>query len=218
MIKLRKGVEPDVLVRNAVRWTSVVTEKIHAGERPTKTERIRYNHAEIREELLKETGNKCAYCESKFRHVTYGDIEHVVPKSDHPTKWFDWNNLTIACDVCNTNKSDAPVDGESFVDPYEVDPEDHFWQLGSMICAKPGSNAAALTERLLELNRPDLLERRFERLTGLLSMLDSMERCDQPELKRIMWQDFLSEAEPDREYAALSRALVAVAKEKLGYE
>ena len=216
MIKLEKGVKPAVLVLNAAQWTSVVIRKLDAGEVPTKTEKSRYNHTEIKQALLEETQDKCAYCESKFRHVTYGDIEHVVPKSDDATRWFSWLNLTVACDVCNTNKSNAAVDGDSFIDPYDVDPEEYFWQIGSMVCARPGCDAAALTERLLELNRADLVEKRFERLVSLLRILESVERCNNPDLKRILWEEFTAESQSHNEYAALSRSIVELAREKLG--
>ena len=215
MIKLEKGAEPAVLVRNSAQWTSVVVRKMDTGVAPTRTERSRYNHADIKQALMAETHRKCAYCESKFRHVTYGDVEHVMPKSDRPSRWFDWENLTVACDVCNTNKSNAPVDGESFIDPYNVDPEEHFWQMGSMVCARPGSDAAALTERLLDLNRTDLLERRFERLTNLLQILDSVERCENPHLKHLLWEEFASESQSHNEYAALSRSVLELARRKL---
>ena len=154
---------PHVLLRNEPNWTAAVVGRIQSGETPTRTERNRYNHAEIKAALLAETHRKCAYCESKLRHVTYGDIEHVVPKTDEPARWFDWANLTIACDVCNTNKASAPGDGDAFIDPYAVDPEEHFWQMGPIMYARPGCDAAALTERLLKLNRADLVERRKKR-------------------------------------------------------
>ena len=217
MIRLDKGPEPVVLARNAAKWTSVIQTKISAGVALTRTERHRYNHTDIKQALMAETHRKCAYCESKFRQVTYGDIEHVVPKSDNPSRWFSWNNLTIACDVCNTNKSKAPVDGESFIDPYDVDPEKHFWQVGSTVWARPGCDAAALTERLLELNRTDLVERRFERLTNLFKILESVERCKNPQLKRLLWKEFTSESRANNEYAALSRSFIELAKQKLGF-
>ena len=146
-------------------------KKVATGGTPTKAEKGRYNHPDIKHALMVETNRKCAYCESKLRHITYGDIEHVVPKASDQSKWFSWPNLTLACDVCNTNKSDAPVEGETFIDPYKVDPEEHFWQIGSAVYSRPGCDAAALTERLLDLNRPDLLERRSERISNLLKML-----------------------------------------------
>ena len=217
MIKLEKGEEPAVLTRNAERWTGVVLRQLSAGEAPTKTEKSHYNHSDIKEALLAETHRKCAYCESKFRHVTYGDVEHVMPKSDQPSKWFSWPNLTLACGVCNTNKSDAPVSGETFIDPYDVDPEEHFWQLGSMVYAKPGCDAAALTERLLELNRLDLVERRSERITNLLRMVEVVERCANAHLRRVLWEEFTAESQAHNEYAALSRAVVELAGKKLGF-
>ena len=215
MIRLEKGEEPAVLAQNSAQWTSVVVRKLNSGEVPTKAEKSRYNHADVKKELLRETHSKCAYCESKFRHIVYGDIEHVVPKSDDPSKWFSWENLTVACDICNTNKSNAGVDRDSFIDPYDVDPEEHFWQIGSMMYARPGSNAAALTERLLDLNRADLVERRFERLKSLLKLVESVERCDNPDLKRILWDEFTAESQSNNEYAALSRSIVELASMKL---
>ena len=145
MIKLEKGDEPVVLAENARRWTRAVVDKMAAGETPTRTEKKRYNHPDIKRALVAETHNKCAYCESKLRHVAYGDIEHIVPKSKNPAKWFSWNNLTLACDVCNTKKGHSPVDSETFIDPYAVDPEEKFWQVGPIVYPRPGCDAAALT-------------------------------------------------------------------------
>lgn len=215
MIKLEKGKEPVVLTRHCASWTAVVVEKIEAGKTPTDTERRRYNHPDIKGALVAETYGKCAYCESKIRHVSYGDIEHVVPKANDPSRWFDWSNLTLACDVCNTKKADSSGESEEFIDPYRVDPEEYFWQLGPIVCARPGCDAAQLTERALDLNRANLVERRTERQRRLLKMLDSVERCRSPRLKGLLWEEFKNEAEPNNEYAALSRTIVQLASRKL---
>jgi uncharacterized protein (TIGR02646 family) len=217
MIKLQKGGPPQVLIDNAVAWTKVVVDRLAAGEKPTNTEKNRYNHRDVKAALVAETRGKCAYCESKVRHVSYGDIEHVVPKSDDPSRWYDWLNLTLACDVCNTKKSNAPVNGDVFVDPYAVDPEGEYWLLGAMVKERTGREAAVLTERLLDLNRAELLERRAGRLNDLLRMLDVVEGAQQPALKAVLWEDFCRETEGDKEYAALARTVMALAKEKLGY-
>ena len=215
MIRLEKSDEPEILTRNTQQWTRIVLRKLEDDEVLTKTERSRYNHPDIKNALMKETYEKCAYCESKFRHVTYGDTEHIVAKVEDPAKWFSWPNLTLACDVCNTNKSDSPVDGSTFIDPYDVDPEEHFWQLGSTVWARPGCDAAALTERLLDLNRTDLVEKRSERMANLLRMLDTVERCKDPNLKLLLWEEFNSESKAHNEYAALSRSIVELARMKL---
>lgn len=217
MIKLEKGEEPPILAENGAAWTAAVVNKLQNGEEPTKTEKGRYNHPAIKAALVAETHGKCAYCESKLRHVTFGDIEHVVPKSMTPAKWFSWANLTLACDVCNTKKSNAPVDHETFIDPYAVDPEGEFWHAGAMMYPRPGCDAAALTERLLELNRAELLERRTARMNALMKMLEVVERCGNPNLKEILWDDFCQEMDAQNEYAALTRSVAALAKAKLGY-
>src|ERR1700722_9410453 len=105
MIKINKLPAPAILVEKSTEWTNALLEKISKGEKPTDAESNRYRHAKIKQALLDETHGKCAYCESKLRHIAYGDIEHVVPKSVRPELSFDWQNLTLACDVCNTNKS-----------------------------------------------------------------------------------------------------------------
>lgn len=218
MIKLEKGDEPPILAAHSKAWTATVVGKLANGEELTKAEKGRYNHPEIKSALIAETHGKCAYCESKLRHVTFGDIEHVVPKSSSPANWFNWSNLTLACDVCNTKKSNTQIDHGNFVDPYAVDPEQEFWHAGAIIYPRPGRDAAALTETLLELNRAELLERRTAKINSLMKMLEVVERCSNLELKQILWEDFCRETEAPKEYAALSRAVASLAKAKLGYD
>ncbi len=209
MIKLSKGAVPAVLQANAEAWTKAVVDKLARGEKPTKAEKGRYGHADIKGALVAETNGKCAYCESKIRHVTYGDVEHITPKSPIPSRWFDWSNLTLACDVCNTEKGNFVGDHESFIDPYNVDPEEHFWHMGPTIFPRPGSDAAIKTESLLKLNRPELVERRDARLKGLLKHLDAIARVIDAETRRIMLADFLEETRANKEFAALAREIAS---------
>lgn len=208
MIGLAKGPAPSVLVANFADWTKVLVDKAAKNEVPTKTEKGRYGHSDIKAALVAETHGKCAYCESKLRHITYGDIEHIVPKSTDVHKWFEWENLTLACDVCNTLKSDYVGDHDTFIDPYKVDPEEHFWQLGPLVQPRPGSEAAAKTERLLDLNRAELVERRHERLKSLMRHLDVIQRTEDEDLRVILFEDFKKESASDREYAALARDIL----------
>jgi len=60
--------------------------------------------------------SKCAYCESRFAHVTPKDIEHFRPKSEIRTAnrmsiapgyfWLagSWTNLLISCPDCNRER------------------------------------------------------------------------------------------------------------------
>jgi hypothetical protein len=202
VILLKKGPMPDILKKKSKEWTKVVVDKLSAGVEPTKSEKGRYNHQDVKDAIIEETHGKCAYCESKILHVAYGDIEHVVPKKTEPKLWFDWNNLTLACDICNTNKDTH----DNLVDPYDVNPETRFMALGVAIVPVPGDNEAFLTERYLELNRDDLVGRRRERMEYLHSLLEIIATTSSAEKRAILVDDFQVELEDSEEYAATCRA------------
>ena len=52
MIRLNKGVEPSILSQKFSEWTKLVVSKIAAGTKPTKSDRTRYNHPEIKRALV----------------------------------------------------------------------------------------------------------------------------------------------------------------------
>ena len=214
MIKLAKGPVPDVLQRNAEEWTRTILDKLAAGEALTKADRSHYSHIQIKEAVVAETRGKCAYCESKIRHVAPGDIEHIVPKSEDPSRWFLWENLTLACPVCNINKGAFVGNHDTFVDPYTAEPEELFWFVGALIFAVPGNDAAAISERILQLNRPELIEKRSERLHGLIRQLEVVQRTTNPVLRGLLQSDFLEESKSENEFAALAREIVWLARAK----
>lgn len=64
--------------------------------------------------LLKAQHGKCAFCESKVAHISYGDVEHFRPKAGWRQAegeplglpgyyWlaYEWTNLFLACTLCN---------------------------------------------------------------------------------------------------------------------
>lgn len=83
-----------------------------------------YKDPELAQELQKVFGKKCAYCESRFAHVTPKDIEHFRPKSEIEIKgeqplapgyyWLagEWTNLLVSCPDCNRSR-DHEVPGQS---------------------------------------------------------------------------------------------------------
>jgi uncharacterized protein (TIGR02646 family) len=89
----------------------------------------RYNK-EIRDALVVEFDNKCAYCQSDLGVTSFPTIENFYPKSKFPPEIsFDWNNLLLACQACNSFKSDKfPVDDKgdpALINPGIEDPEIH---------------------------------------------------------------------------------------------
>lgn len=209
MIKITKGPKPDILNKNAAEWTVNVQTAIKAGEKLSVSLKSKYNHADVKAAIVAETHGKCAYCESKMRHVAPGDIDHVIPKSVDPELWFDWSNLTLACANCNTNKSNHV----GFVDPHIDEPTDHFWFAGIVLFPKPESDRGTLTEAVLKLNRPELRDKRYERMQSLERLIRLASKIDDPVLKQMVQQDLIdNETKPECEYAAMSRAFVANAQ------
>ena len=74
--------------------------------------RNRYRHNQIQSALRKMFRGKCAYCESKIAHLSDPHIDHYRPKSSFPKLTFDWNNLILACGICNS----ARYKGDKFPD------------------------------------------------------------------------------------------------------
>jgi hypothetical protein len=206
MIKLKKGEEPAVLAANKAAWEQTLRDHNANGTEPSKTDLSRYGHPDIKSALLIETHEKCAYCESQFRHVHPGDVEHVIPKRNGHQYRFQWTNLTISCSTCNTNKGVK----ENLVDPYDDEPATAFQHAGPVILADPTDNKAGATEIALGLNRQGLIERRTERLKNLHRMLKiALDQTD-PIYRDIYLDELrLKETRDDAEYAAMSRWYVS---------
>ena len=64
----------------------------------------KYKQADIREALRKMYRGLCCYCEGRIGDVSFDHIEHRKPKSKFPKDTFNWDNLHLACQQCNTAK------------------------------------------------------------------------------------------------------------------
>lgn len=207
MIKLAKSSIPDILKKRAAKWTSELLDAISANSDSKKYKESKYRHPEIKGALIAETHGKCAYCESKIRHIAYGDIEHIIPKSIIPERAFDWINLTLGCDICNTNKGNYLGD---LIDPYQTEPSIHLLIEGPLIIPAPGSEEGRVTERTLDLNRLDLVERRIEKIQSLMAQIQLFVNEQNQNFKDVLRRDIEQHETADsKEYAALARHLVS---------
>jgi uncharacterized protein (TIGR02646 family) len=198
-------------VNKADQWRAAL---LSAG---TESKRVRaeakYRHSEIKKALVGMFHGKCAYCESKITHIEYGHIEHFRPKrgiKGRPDLAFEWNNLLLACGVCNgaEHKSDhfpEANEGGPLVNPCEDDPEVHFQfhfdrqtKLAS-VYGKTGRGTT--TEKLLGLNRTALREYRSTRICHLVVL--AAHAAADPEAASLLDEAKQSTAE----YAAFARAL-----------
>jgi uncharacterized protein (TIGR02646 family) len=204
MIRLEKTDEPKVLQDNAAAWTNELLGKLATDEGPSKYLLSRYRHKDIKDALLSETHAKCAYCESKFRHIAYGDVEHITSRNEQPALSFNWQNLTIACDICNTNK--GAIAAGILVDPYVDEPSVFFRFGGAMVMPIAGLDKADVTNRRLDLNRSALLESRAARLQNIGSQLSNILKTPNEDYRRILLQEFVeTELADASEYCAFVR-------------
>lgn len=73
-----------------------------------------YGHTTVKTTLEEMQHGKCCFCESKIKHIGFGDVEHYRPKAGYKqtTKdklqkpgyyWlaYSWNNLLFCCERCN---------------------------------------------------------------------------------------------------------------------
>ena len=198
MIRLTKGDEPDVLLANKASWT---TEYL-AGD-----DKRRYAHGDIRAALRDETQRKCAYCEGHIEHVSYSHVEHIRPKKKFPAEVVEWTNLTLGCAVCNTNKGDHYDADCLLLNPYADEPDEHLAWFGPMVMeVTPDRGRSTIAK--LDLNRPELLYKRAERIRqakDLLTMIAGAPASVATAVRQDLDAMSLSKAE----YSAAVRAWLA---------
>ncbi len=116
--------------RKAAGAKTKVEKAVEKGEKPDFNDKI---WKELKIHLFEIFHGKCAYCESKVRHISSGDVEHYRPKrkpeeapDNHPGYYwlaYDISNLLPSCESCNRSRGKAnhfPVKG----DRYAYKPDD----------------------------------------------------------------------------------------------
>jgi 5-methylcytosine-specific restriction endonuclease McrA len=219
VIRLVKAKKPAILVDHDAEWTKVVVDKAAAGQKPTQVEATRYRHPGIKDALVAETSNKCAYCESKLQHIHHGDVEHIMPKSLEPSRIFEWENLTLACEVCNQNKSNLDPNANKLIDPYQTNPRDHLVFAGPFIFAT-GSAPGIATRTILDLDRGELIESRLNRLKAVMGIYSEILRPDIPlHARRIIYRNLLeTEAAPNTAHSGMILDLIETMKTRVPNE
>ncbi|RYZ89010.1 MAG: HNH endonuclease [Proteobacteria bacterium] len=179
MIRLVRPPKPDELLKNENNWLTEYSKAASNGSVPDSLAR-KYSRPSIKEALLKATFSKCMYCESKPLATASCDVEHIKPKSLFPNLIFVWENLGIVCKACNTAKSNRHNEQVPIVNPFEEEPNNFFISVGPYLYALPGNDRAILTADHCKLNRPELLEKRSEKIRELVTLLDRIARTPSP--------------------------------------
>jgi len=207
VIKVRRISKPALLKKKSHIWTKALLACVNASD--WNKQLNKYRNPKIREALETMFHGKCAYCESKISHISFGNIEHYRPKRLFPQYAFLWRNLLLACERCNNAKLDHFPDatqGGPLINPVKHDPERHFRffydPVAKLATVIPTTKQGKTTEQRLKLNRPDLRSHRSITIKRLYALKFF---ADQDHSEAIaLWQ----EAQNDSvEYAAFARSL-----------
>lgn len=121
MIRIEKPVAPAVLIdkgriaaRDLCSSFDASPAAYRSGVKTFEFDRTLYAAAAVKEALRDCQSWKCAFCESHYHHIAYGDVEHLRPKASYKQRdadalkrpgyyWlaYDWTNLFGACQLCN---------------------------------------------------------------------------------------------------------------------
>jgi 5-methylcytosine-specific restriction endonuclease McrA len=209
MIRINKSNEPPILQTNKSTWTNELMGYINRNEKVPEGVYNRYNNIEVKNLLQFDTTNKCMYCESFVSHVSYEHIEHIKPKAKtkFPELTYEWSNLGLACPICNINKGDEYDVNPPFVNPFLDYPSQFLFALGHFIYHKPANQRGEITKRQLKLNRPDLLERRYERLESILRLINRYHAETNAILKQAIKVEIEIEVQDDKQYSMCAKSI-----------
>jgi len=114
MIAIAAPPQIPLLLRRAEKARSQLCEAYDWGERNFRFHSTIYGARSIKNYLAATQNFKCCYCEARFRHSSFGDIDHFRPKAAFRQSqtdfeatpgyyWlaYDVNNLLFTCEVCN---------------------------------------------------------------------------------------------------------------------
>jgi len=168
-----------------------------------------YRYPANKDALRAASSDKCMYCESKVSHLYFGDVEHIKPKARFPELEFAWGNLGFVCARCNSAKRDKWHDLTPYVNPYDEDPLTHLAPLGAFVVHRAGSERGEVTWRDIDLNRPELLERRMDRIDAIRTLVDKVNRTADPDLRNALKVELERETGRDTAYSFVARAALA---------
>ena len=179
-------------------------------ERPpcpnTRALRTNYKHPENKDALRKACSDKCMYCESRITATYFGDVEHIRPKDRFAHLEFVWENLGFVCAKCNNAKSNKWDDSTPFLNPFEEAPEEHLAACGPFIYHFDGSERGEYTWREIDLNRPELVSERKERIDALRILIDKLKRTKNAAIRVAIQEELARELSNASVYSLVVKA------------
>lgn len=179
MKNVNRKSKPESLVNYASTWKDLLLKAKDEGKSFDYLLN-NYRKDDIRETLEKmysdDYGCYCCYCEGQIDEVSFEQIEHRKPKSIYPEYAFDWDNLHLACQKCNTNKRDKWNEVNEILDAV-LDPiKDHLGYEVDFhgVYRLTLSNRGITTVEHADLNRASLLKGRTRVYQETMKAVDNI--------------------------------------------
>ena len=158
MKNVTRSAIPTSLAANATKWRDELLQWIQAHPTAKVPDALvkHYAQDDVREALQKMYRDQCCYCEGRIKDVSYDHIEHRQPKSKFRDRTFDWDNLHLACQKCNTKKGEKWSGTAPILDAVVDRPvEEHLtYETGSVgVLRWPKSQLGNTTVEHTDLNR-----------------------------------------------------------------
>ena len=174
--------KPESLCQNATRWRDELLDTLSLSEKDRDSKLLNRLYKkltdadDIRPALEEMYSGLCCYCEAKIGTVSFSHIEHRKPKKRYPKFTFDWDNLHLACQVCNTFKGDKWCDTNPILDSAEDNIPEHLGYKIQGATRWPKSHRGITTIEHAELNRWKLREDRAEIISEVLDIIADINR------------------------------------------
>lgn len=135
----------------------------------------------ILEKLYTEQGGLCAYTMMRIpitNNILQAHIEHILPRSLHPTLTLDWNNLVACVPVsgasiefgAQTKANYDPVQNP-FVNPTKGGVSSQFkFTFNGLVQGKTPDSIASISEEVLHLNHPHLINDRRSKIQAVVAI------------------------------------------------
>ncbi len=124
MMKLYRPNAPDFLAEHADNWGKEWEEKQKRDNRFSwkvfEGKPVNQRILPILKEMTKE---HCSFCDGFTGETSRDTIEHFKPKSTYPREAYQWHNLFLCCDLCQSTK------GEKFHEQLlKPDDDDYYFE------------------------------------------------------------------------------------------
>lgn len=163
MKNVKRLQKPEILRNHAAKWKKELMNKIRECRKNNRkvpnSYYNKYNQDDVLDTLKRMYTGLCCYCESRIEPVSFPNIEHLKPKQIFPEYAFEWDNLHLACEKCNTYKKNKYDNKHPILDPVNDKPiSKHLYYETYRIMPRPDSKRGQTTIAHTQLNRDDLFD------------------------------------------------------------